>query len=67
MHGLHCGCTTCGCLCADHSPTGTEQPCARHGVAIVTRWIAGEVAALASLCLLIASAAVWAAIFSQPG
>lgn len=66
MSFLPCGCGRCGCLCEEHSPNGSEQPCNRHITVIVTRWIAGEIAALTALCLLVASAAVWAQIFSQP-
>lgn len=62
MREIPCGCRTCGCLCEEHSPDGTEQPCHRHVTIIVTRWIAGEVMALISLCLLVASAAVVAGL-----
>lgn len=58
MRILTCGCRTCGCLCADHAPEGIESPCARHAVAIITRWIAGEAMALVALMLFIASIAV---------
>lgn len=67
MTTLICGCRRCGCLCEDHSPNGTEQPCARHGGLIVARWIAGEIATLACLVLLIGTASVWVAIINtQP-
>jgi len=57
-----CGCRPCGCVCPEHSLSGLDDLCPRHGLPAVARWIAGEVAALASILLLIASVAVWAAI-----
>lgn len=30
MHRLICGCATCGCACAEHSPTHAPSPCGRH-------------------------------------
>lgn len=59
---LPCGCAPCGCMCPDHSPSGVDELCARHGLPVVARWIAGEVAALLSILLLIASAGVWLVI-----
>lgn len=61
---LPCGCRRCGCLCEDHSPSGCASPCPRHGLPIVARWIAAEVAALCALSLLIASAAVWCSVLT---
>lgn len=61
---LPCGCKRCGCLCEEHSLSGLDEPCARHGVPIVARWIAGEVAALAALALLVSCIAVWSAVLA---
>lgn len=55
---LPCGCRPCGCLCPEHSPTRAVSLCARHAAPIIARWIAGEIAALAALLLLIACVAV---------
>jgi hypothetical protein len=49
-------------MCPDHSPSGVDELCPRHGLPVVARWIAGEVAALLSILLLIASAGVWLVI-----
>lgn len=57
---LPCGCSLCGCLCADHSPTRTESACPRHVIFAVIRWIVGDAAALVALalfCVFIAVAA----------
>ena len=62
---LPCGCAPCGCICAEHSPFRIEEPCARHGLPVVARWVAGEVAALAALALLVACAAVWTEVLSR--
>ncbi len=61
---LPCGCKLCGCVCTAHSPDRIERPCARHGVFIVTRFVAGEVATLAALALFFGMIGVWAAILS---
>lgn len=64
---LPCGCARCGCVCESHSASGVAELCARHGLPVVARWIAGEVLALVAIGLLIASIAVWGAISSAPG
>jgi len=64
VHALSCGCRSCGCLCPEHSPIRSALPCAAHAAPVaVARWIAGEVAALLSLLLLIACVAVWGSVF----
>lgn len=65
MRNLLCGCSTCGCLCETHSPDGNEQPCHRHATVIVARWIAGEIATLVCLALVISSVAVWSKIIEH--
>ena len=62
---LPCGCAPCGCLCAEHSPLRLEEPCARHGLPVVVRWVAGEALALCSLVLLGACVAVWSVILGH--
>ncbi|MDE2105416.1 MAG: hypothetical protein KGL39_49775 [Patescibacteria group bacterium] len=61
-----CGCKPCGCLCPEHSASGLDDLCARHGLPVVARWIAGEALALVALGLLIASVVVLGAISSVP-
>ena len=63
---LPCGCATCGCLCETHSASGVDELCARHGLPVVVRWLAGEALALVAIGLLIASVAAWGAISSVP-
>ncbi|HEY6030481.1 MAG TPA: hypothetical protein VIU44_07960 [Gaiellaceae bacterium] len=60
-----CGCKACGCLCPEHSPSGLDDLCPRHGLPVVARWIAGEALALVSILLLIACAAVWTDVLTR--
>ncbi len=65
-HDLPCGCRSCGCMCADHSPSGVDDLCARHALPVLARWALGEALALVAIGLLIASASVWCVILAVP-
>lgn len=59
FHQLPCGCRTCGCACAEHSPTRNEWACS----ACVATFLAREAATLVALGLFFGCVMVWAAIF----
>ena len=37
-HTLACGCATCGCACAEHSPDRLESACNAHSGAKAYNW-----------------------------
>jgi hypothetical protein len=65
LNSLPCGCSKCGCACPAHSPTGAARPCDRHAIAAVTRFVAGEAAALVTLALFVCMVGIWARILGH--
>lgn len=59
---LPCGCRSCGCLCASHSPTGSEDPCPNCDALGTVLWVLTDLCALGALVLFIVALGGWAAI-----
>lgn len=59
---LKCGCSTCGCCCAEHSLDGKPSPCAAHAARSLSFF--GEALALVALTLFLGTIAVWCSILS---
>ena len=62
---LICGCRRCGCLCAEHSPTGVEHPCQPHAGVAVARFVCEESARLVAVALFVAVVLSWAAVLQS--
>lgn len=61
---IPCGCAPCGCMCADHSPSGEPEPCKPHlGAALAL--VGYEAMRLVTVALFAATVIAWAAILAE--